>query len=187
MRKEFSIFDDAECHCGGKCCGGQTDPAQWDIWPSTLGAIEPASILNCVTGTPFTDPNGVGHCLPDPVPTCRTGEHPQGNYAGEWICAPDSCPPGQHMGYSTDGRRVICASNDPAPAATTCPPGYRLNPVTGSCIRSAPAGIPGGTPGVVPASGMSGDGTILGLSPLMLLAIAGGGIFLLSSMGGKGK
>ena len=32
-----------------------------------------------------------------------------------------------------------------------------------------------------------GDGTIFGLSPLMLLLIAGGGLWLVSSMGGKTK
>ncbi len=176
----FSIFDD-DCKCGGSCCGGQSD-LMGALSPTndTGGGDDGGGTGNCVTGTPYTDPNGVLHCLPGPAPTCPTGQHAQGNYLGQWICAPNTCPAGQHMGWSTDGSRVICSANDPiTPTTSTCPAGYHLNPATGNCIRNVPIGQPAVNP---PATQPAPTG-LFGLSPLTLLLIAGGGIFLLSSMG----
>jgi hypothetical protein len=115
---------------------------------------------------------------------CRTGNanSEQPSRPGHWnsalgVCVANSatvisaCPAGQTRIYPTGNTRGVCVS--------PCPAGQVRNAI-GACVPTA-AGTGNGTAGTTPPAATTIFG--LSLSPIMLLALAGGGIFLLSSMG----
>lgn len=93
--------------------------------------------IECLHGTPYTDGNGVQHCPSNAIPNCPSGQHPIGNYVGEYICAPNTCPTGTHQGWNTSGTQTVCTPN----VTNACPTGFTLDAVLNSCIANAcPAG-----------------------------------------------
>jgi hypothetical protein len=63
----------------------------------------------------------------------------------------------------------------------------RWNSATGTCVAQTTGGTTGGTGGTANTGGTAAPGTIFGLSPLTLLAIAGGALLLMGSTDSKGR
>lgn len=121
-----------------------------------FGAAGDTPDMECLHGTPYFDPNGVPHCPSNNVPTCPSGQHPIGNYVGEYVCAPNTCPAGTHQGWNPSGTTVVCTPN----TASTCPTGFTLDSVLNSCVQNAcPAGYVQTVGGCVRDVSLSGDNT----------------------------